>query len=135
MTTNYLVDTKNPTGYEAVALPLRMLALQLLLPVACVPYFLGALKASSEGWGHAVRSRLVSSIGCCVTVALVLLGSAWPSLYTVIAIPALPAPFIFGAMIIRPSLFHTRRKVHWYLNICVAASGLAWLLQVWWELR
>jgi hypothetical protein len=70
-----------------------------------------------------------------VTLALVLLGAAWPSLYTIIAIPVIPAVLVFAVALFRPVAVWGRPKIRLYLNLCVAASGLAWLFQIFWVLH
>ena len=55
-------------------------------------------------------------------------------MYTIVAIPAIPAPFVFGALIVYPSLVINWTKTRTYLNACVVASGLCWAAQVIWLL-
>jgi hypothetical protein len=69
----------------------------------------------------AVRTRLISLVGLLVTAAMIYLG-IWPSLYTLIALPLLPCPFIFAAAIVRPALLANSPKLRIYLLACVSVS-------------
>jgi hypothetical protein len=93
---------------------------------------------SNGGLGPAstvARQRLLAVLGFVATAELIFLGGIWPSAITLVAIPALPAPFIFAGTIARPALASGRPKLRIYLTLCVVASALAWAFQIWWELR
>ena len=93
---------------------------------------------SSGGLGPATtvaRQRVLAVFGLVATAELIFLGGIWPSAITLVAIPALPAPFIFAGMIARPALTSGRPKLRIYLSLCVIVSALAWAFQIWWELR
>jgi len=79
-----------------------------------------------------VGLRLLCFGGVLVTLALIYLGGIWPSLFTLIAIPALPSPLLFLVAIFRPSLIRNHEYLRWYLVGCCIASVLSWLLEVWW---
>lgn len=93
---------------------------------------------SGGGLGPAstvVRQRSLAILGFMATTALIFLGGIWPGAITLVAIPALPAPFVFAAIVVRPRLASNRPKLRAYMTLCVVASGLAWAFQVWWELH
>jgi hypothetical protein len=69
-----------------------------------------------------VRTRLLSLVGLLVTAATIYLGGVWPSLYTLIAVPILPAPFIFATAIVRPAVLLKSPKLRVYLLVCVCVS-------------
>jgi hypothetical protein len=77
--------------------------------------------------------RLTAFTGLLATASLVLLGT-WPSLYTIIAIPVIPAPFVFGILIFRPRRILNWNKIRIYLTVCVVASALCWTTQIIWLL-
>jgi hypothetical protein len=79
----------------------------------------------------APTQRLCAAVGSLSIVALVVLGSAWPSIYTVAAILALPA----GAMLLVRSPNPVRFRNRWtraYIRIAVALPPLAFAFQFWW---
>lgn len=93
---------------------------------------------SSGGLGPSsttARQRLLAILGFVATLGLIFLGGIWPSVYTLVAIPALPAPFIFAAAIVRPTLTARSPRLRIYLTLCAVASALAWAVQIWWEHR
>jgi hypothetical protein len=81
-----------------------------------------------------LRQRILSLLGCLVSVALILLG-AYPGIYTIVAIPVIPAPIIFAVGILRPNFLSRRPSLRAYLTICVIASALCWVFELWWLLR
>ena len=95
-------------------------------------YLLGALIGGLGPRNTAPRQRLLAVTGFVATLGLIVLGGIWPSLYTLLAIPALPAPFILAGAIARPTLASSRPKLRVYLTLCVVASVLAWAYQLWW---
>src|SRR5258708_29258428 len=75
--------------------------------------------------------RLLSFVGFLSTASVVLLGSM-PGLYTIIAIPVIPAPFNFGLLVFRPNLIANWTRLRVYLTVCVVMSALAWTIQFIW---
>jgi hypothetical protein len=75
--------------------------------------------------------RMLSFVGVLATSSLVLLG-IWPSLYTILAVPVVPAPFAFVFLIFRPSLISKWRRMRLYLTVCVVISACAWTIQFIW---
>jgi len=79
------------------------------------------------------RVRLLSFVGFLGTASVVLLGTM-PSLYTIIAIPMIAAPFSFGVLIFRPNFIAKWTGWRVYLTVCVVISALAWTIQFNWLL-
>jgi hypothetical protein len=75
--------------------------------------------------------RMLSFVGVLATSSLVLLG-IWPSLYTILAVPVVPAPFAFVFLIFRPSLISKWRRMRLYLTVCVVISAFAWTIDFIW---
>jgi hypothetical protein len=75
--------------------------------------------------------RLLSIGGLFVTAGMMLLA-VYPGLFTIIAIPVLPAPIAFGALIFRPELASKWPKMVIYLAACVAVSAASWLGEFIW---
>jgi len=81
-----------------------------------------------------VQTRLLSLVGFLVTVYMIFLGSLYPGLFSIVAIPIIPAPFVLGAAIFRPALLEKSPKLRGYLIACTAVSfacgafDLAWLM-------
>lgn len=113
---------------------IRVIWPEILAFAGAVAYFCVILKTKLV-LHELTRLRVLSMLGFVVTASLVLLGALWPSLYTIIAIPVIPALFVFGVAIFRPLLVGKRRKLHFYLNLSVLVSGVAWAFQMLWELR
>ena|SRR5579871_1883698 len=103
-----------------------------LVIAAAVVYFWGIL--DWKNINPAIRLRLLSTLGLFVTAALMLLA-IWPDLYSLPAIMSLPALLIFAAAIFWPAPIWKRSKTRIYLNLCVIASGLSWMVQMYWERR
>ena len=102
------------------------------LMVIAAAIYLGAVKTLAiDAPGRSARVRMLSSVGLFVTGCTVLLGSM-PSLYTIIAIPLVPAPFAFGALIYKPGLISQWKRFRIYLTISVVISALAWTTQIVW---
>jgi len=76
--------------------------------------------------------RLLCFGGAIITAWLVVLGGIWPSLYTLVAIPALPSPLLFLVAVFRPSLIRKHPFLRFYLIACVVAAGLCSLYDIWW---
>jgi ABC-type polysaccharide/polyol phosphate export permease len=82
-----------------------------------------------------LRLRLLSAVGLVATLALIFIGGIWPSLLTIMAIPAIPAPFLFGVAIFNPGFISGKQYLRAYLNLCVLLSGLAWAAEFFWRFR
>lgn len=80
------------------------------------------------------RVRLLALLGFLVTGGLLGLGVR-SALYAMLALPAIPAPFVFVVMIFRPRIFSDSPRLRTYLKLCVAVSGLAWAYQFLWLFR
>jgi hypothetical protein len=116
-----------------LANPIWLMWPEGLMIAAAVIYLSGAKNLRSIGPGMSSRVRLMAAIGLFSTASLILLGIR-PNLYTIIAIPVIPAPFVFGALIVRPRVVMNWNKTLTYLNACVVASGLSWAAQAIWLL-
>lgn len=104
----------------------------LMIAVA-VLYLIGVNFLVLNAPVSSTRVRLVSFVGFLATASVVLRGSS-PSLYTIIAIPVIPAPFTFGVLIFRPILIAKWTRLRVYLTLCVVISALAWTIQFIWLL-
>jgi hypothetical protein len=113
--------------------PIWLMWPEALMIAAAVIYLSGIKNLRSDDAGTSNRTRLIAAIGLFSTASLVLLGMR-PNLYTIIAIPVIPAPFLFGALIVRPHRILDWTKTRIYLNACVAASALCWTTQAIWLL-
>ena len=104
------------------------------LMVVLAMIYLGSGRAlPSNRWSGSIYERLLLLVGFLVTGGTVLLGSM-PSYYTIIAIPIIPAPFVFLFLIFRPALMSRWNKMRIYLTACVALSAFAWGTQLIWLL-
>ena len=112
--------------------PMRLLWPEGLLITAAVIYLLGIRATATDSPTISTRIRLLSFVGLCITGALIFLGLISPY-YAIIAIPAIPAPFFFGILIFRPNLVSKRPKLRPYLTLCVAASALTSVFQLFWD--
>jgi len=88
--------------------------------------------ASSPMRGGSAGIRLLCFGGVLLTAALMELGFCWPSLFTFIAIPALPSPLLFLVAVVWPPLIRNHRILRFYLIGCCLASVLSWLFEIWW---
>ena len=79
-----------------------------------------------------IQTRLLSIGGLLVTTGMIVLGGVYPSYFTIIAIPVIPAPFAFGALIFRPELASKWPKMGIYLAASVAVSAASWLAEFIW---
>lgn len=116
---------------EILSNPIWLMWPELLMVAAAAIYLSATKNLRSNGPGMSSRVRLAAAAGSFSTASLVLLGIR-PSLYTIIAIPVIPAPFVFAALIFRPTLVMKWTKTTVYLNVSVVASGLCWVAQVIW---
>lgn len=104
-----------------------------VLAIVVPPVYLWGISIGGLGPAStAVRQRLLAVLGLVSTAELIFLGGIWPSAITLVALPALPAPFIFASTIVRPALASSRPKLRIYLTLCVVVSALAWAFQIWW---
>jgi hypothetical protein len=76
--------------------------------------------------------RLQSILGFAITSLLVCLGAIWPSLFTIVALAALPSPLMFAVSTCYPKLLERRPGLRLYLLSCVLASLLCWIDEVSW---
>lgn len=93
--------------------------------------YLGGVRLAQDGPGSTIRVRVLSMVGLVATASAVLLGGT-PSLYTIVAIPVLPAPFVFGALVFQPARFQKWTTLRMYLTVSVAVSVLVWTTQLIW---
>jgi hypothetical protein len=95
-------------------------------------YLLGMRNIPSNVAVKSLRMRILFLAGLFVTASLLFLGGIWPSVFTLAAIVALPAPFLFVFLIIRPSFVLSWDKVRHYLAVCIILSVLSWLGELLW---
>lgn len=76
------------------------------------------------------RRRFLALVGWLSTSTLLALGVR-PSIHTLAALVALPAPLLFLAALSRPSLLD-RRWLSGYLTVCGTAAAFSIALQVVW---
>ncbi len=103
-----------------------------IVVVAAAGYLWGMLATKLDCPSVRLRLRLLSVVGLAVTLALICLGGVWPSLFTIIAIPAIPAPILFSVGLLNPMFIGRKPNLRLYLNLCVLASGLAWAVEMSW---
>ena len=106
---------------------------EALMAMPAVIYLVSLKKMTLGSAPNWTRMRLMAFLGLLSTASLVLLG-ARPNLYTIVAIPAIPALLAFGVLTFHPQRVLGWQKIRVYLNICVAASALCWITQIIWLL-
>jgi len=95
-----------------------------LMIIPAVIYLIGIEASTLDDPSNSTRIRLLAFVGFFATASLVLLGTK-QNLYTIIAIPVIPAPFAFGVLIIRPRRMLMWTKIRIYLTACVVASAFS----------
>ena len=113
--------------------PVWLMWPEALMVMPAVIYLVGLNRLKLDSANCWTPMRLMAFVGLLATASLVLLGVR-PSLYTIVAIPALPAPFAFGVLVFRPRRILNWQKIRVYLTICVVASALCWVTQIIWLL-
>lgn len=111
------------------------LLVESLVVVVAAGYLWYATAAKPDSRTPPLRLRLLSVVGLVATLALIFIGGIWPSLLTIMAIPAIPAPFLFGVAIFNPEFIGRKQYLRVYLNLCVLLCGLAWAAEFFWRLR
>jgi hypothetical protein len=79
--------------------------------------------------GNPLLIRILSLGGFLLTACMILLGGVYPSYFTIIAIPVLPAPFAFGTLLFRPALALKWPRLRVYLAASVAISAASILAE------
>ena len=105
--------------------------LELFGAVVSVVYSCGVLARKVRADGTSGWARFLNVMGFLSTTSLIFLGAIWPSLFTVLAILALPALVLFLVAAFRPR--PRSALVRGYLLGAVVASGLSWIIEFWWE--
>ncbi len=86
--------------------------------------------------GHNVlgmlQTKLLYVVGAFLTTALIVLGALWPSLFSIFALLAIPAPGIFVLAIVKPQVLTELPIVRFYLWVCVILSIGSWVAQILW---
>jgi|SRR5882672_472790 len=77
-------------------------------------------------------TRLLCLGGALLTASLLCLGGIWPSIFTLVAIAALPSPILFLIAVVRPSFVQTHRFLRYYLVGCAVAAAFGWAAEFWW---
>jgi|SRR5277367_5271566 len=121
--------------FQGIVIPIRPLIFEGIVLCAAVIFFCFPAAIVAPSPTTSTRVRLLSFTGVVVTAPLIVLGGVWPSYYTILAILAAPAPFLFLALIFRPVLIEKWPRLRFYLLSCVAASALAWAFQLLWNLH
>lgn len=67
-----------------------------------------------------------------LTSTLLLLGFVWPSIFTLIALLALPSPILFLFGVAKPQFVDSRPLLRKYLIGCAAVSVLSWAAEIVW---
>ena len=83
-----------------------------------------------SGRSYLIGTRLLCLVGAVFTASIILLA-LWPGLFTFVAIPVLPAPFLFLAGVIYPALIH-KRGLRFYLVGSLVIVTLSWIYEFWW---
>jgi len=71
-------------------------------------------------------------MGALLTTALIFLGASWPSLFSIFALLAIPAPGIFVIAAVKPQILTDMRIVRFYLWACVILSIGSWVAEILW---
>ena len=106
---------------------------EALMLMPAVIYLVGLKRLKLDSANSWIPMRLMAFMGLLATASLVLLGVR-PDLYTIVAIPALPAPLAFAVLIFSPRRILNWQKTRVYLTICVVASAVCWVTQIIWLL-
>src|SRR5437868_466806 len=104
---------------------------ELLMATLAIFYILGLKALERNGPISAAKTRLLALIGLVSAGSTVLLGLT-PSYYTIVAIPLIPAPFLFGALVVQPRLLFKWARLRGYLTMAEAVSCLTWITQALW---
>jgi len=86
-------------------------------------------KSTSSG---GIVARFLYLGGAVLTSTLLLLGFVWPSIFTLIALLALPSPILFLFGVAKPQFVDSRPLLRKYLIGCAAASVLSWAAEIIW---
>ena len=84
-----------------------------------------AIPFSLEPPDH-IRTRVEVVLGFLLTLALILLGVVWPSVFTLVALLVLPAPFLFIAAMIKRQII-VNQSIRLYLRTATYFSLVCWL--------
>src|ERR1700742_2070868 len=106
---------------------------ELLAIVVSAAYLCGVLGRKDRTDGISAWARLLNVLGFLSTSSLILLGAIWPSLFTLLAILVLPAPVFFLVATLRSRPRVAAPWMRAYLTGSVAASGISWIVEFWWE--
>ncbi len=82
--------------------------------------------------GNRIRFRIEALVGLCLTSAEILLGIAWPSLYTIVAIAMLPAPVVLFIGFVVPSFIERLPNVRTYLLVVIPLAAVCLLTEGVW---
>lgn len=82
--------------------------------------------------GRTARLRLLCFGGLLLVSALLWLGFIWPSLFTFVALPAVPAVPLFLVGMVRPEIVTARPWLRRYLLACALAAVVCWVVEVVW---
>lgn len=115
----------------ALSNPIWLMWPEGLMVLLAALYFIGIRGFVLDGASSPTSLRLTAFTGLLATASLLSLG-ARINLFTVIAIPAIPAPFAFGVLIFRPNRVLRWAGIRIYLSVCVAASAVCWTFQIVW---
>ena len=76
--------------------------------------------------------RFAALVGTLATLALLYLGFIWISVFTFVALVALPSPLILAAAIFRPSILRRHPLLRGYVALCVALAVASWVFEFVW---
>jgi hypothetical protein len=79
--------------------------------------------------------RLLYLLETLVIAAAVLLGTVWPSAYTIIGLLVLPGAVMAVIGVLRPVFFAGRRWAQRYIHLCAVLSLLAVVTEAVWLSR
>lgn len=82
-----------------------------------------------------LRIRLLYVVGAILTTALIVLGALWPTLFSIFALLAIPAPGIFIIAAVKPHILTDMRVVRFYLWACVILSIGSWVAEILWLIK
>jgi hypothetical protein len=81
--------------------------------------------------GTGISRRIASVVGLVTTAAGVALGWIWPSLFTLVTVALLPAPFVFGLAVVRPTVIESPGVRDYLVGATVVALALVMCDAIW----
>src|SRR5215469_7002021 len=109
-------DKKSRVAMDSIILsnPIWLVWPEALMVALAVIYLTSTKWLASSDPPVMSRVRVMAIVGLLSSASLVLLGTR-PNLFTIVAIPVIPAPFLFAALILSPRRITDWAKTRVYL--------------------